>query len=276
MPDVFTWAAFITILGLITALYASVLADLAHEWWTVEASSYGMLVPLITGYIVHLRWGITMRAPANLDMRGLALTAFACLVFITGRLAAEFFLTRVSFIVMLAGLTWTFWGKARFRTLAFAFILLATMVPLPGLILNLIAAPLQLFASTIATDLSQAMGVSVFRDGNIIQLAGTSLGVAEACSGLNSLSALIVASLLLGFLEDAKVLGRVLLVVISIPTAIAVNVIRVTGTALLADYKVEFAMGFYHLLSGWFVFVLGFGALWLLAKALFRFTGRNA
>jgi exosortase len=146
------------------------------------------------------------------------------------------------------------------------------MVPLPGIVYNTAAAPLQLFASSVATSVAQALGVSIYRDGNVIHLATTSLGVAEACSGLNSLSALVVGSLLLGFLEDASVLGRVLLLALSVPLAIAVNVLRVAGTAVLADYHMEFAMGFYHMLSGWLVFVLGFGLLWLTGKLVFRWT----
>jgi exosortase/archaeosortase family protein len=80
---------------------------------------------------------------------------------------------------------------------------------------------------------------------------------------------------LLGFLEEASVVGRVILLLISVPLAIAVNVVRVSGTAVLADYRMEFAMGFYHTLSGWLVFVLGFGLLWLAAKLIFRWTGTN-
>jgi exosortase len=143
-------------------------------------------------------------------------------------------------------------------------------VPLPMIVYNSLAAPLQLFASEIATQLAQMLGVSVYRDGNIIHLAHTSLGVVEACSGLNSLSALIVASLLLGYLFCSRFLSRLLLVLISAPLAIAVNILRVTGTAVLADYNYEFAMGFYHSFSGWLVFVAGFGVLYLFAKAANR------
>src|SRR5262249_55159711 len=133
-----------------------------------------------------------------------------------------------------------------------------------------------LFASRIATDLSQAIGLSVYRDGNIIQLANTSLGVEEACSGLHSLSALMVASLLLGFVERGSVISRILLFILSVPLAIAVNVVRVTGTAILADYRLELAEGFYHSFSGWLVFVMGLGALWAVGKLLFRFSPQNA
>jgi exosortase len=96
--------------------------------------------------------------------------------------------------------------------------------------------------------------------------------VAEACSGLQSLCALLVAALLLGFLENASTVGRSLLFVLAVPLAIMVNVLRVTGTAILADYRLEFAMGFYHSFSGWLVFVMGFGCLWLIGKAVFRWT----
>jgi len=270
--DLWAWIKIGAIIAIVVALYYEVLPDLAVEWWTVDASSYGMLVPPITLYIVYLRKHVTLSIPAQSDLRGLWLVLLGCLIFLGGKLAAEFFLARVSFVILLAGLTWTFWGIRRTRTLAFSFILLATMVPLPGIVYNTAAAPLQLFASSVATNLAQAVGISIYRDGNVIHLANTSLGVAEACSGLNSLSALVVGSLLLGFLEDASILGRVILFLLSVPLAIAVNVVRVTGTAILADYHLEFAMGFYHLLSGWLVFVLGFVLLWLSGKLVFRWT----
>ncbi|HTP31882.1 MAG TPA: exosortase/archaeosortase family protein [Candidatus Acidoferrales bacterium] len=266
------WIGAAAMIGLIAALYIAIMADLAVEWWTVDASSYGMLVVPITLYIIYLRRHLVLAAPAMPDARGLWLTSFACLILLGGKLSAEFFLARISLVVLLAGLVWTFWGFARFKTLTFPFILLGTMVPLPGIVYNTMAAPLQLFASGVATSLAQSLGVSIYRDGNIIHLATVSLGVAEACSGLNSLSALVVASLLLGFLENATILGRVLLFLISVPLAIAVNVLRVTGTAVLADYHLEFAMGFYHMLSGWLVFVLGFGLLWLIGKVIVRYT----
>ncbi len=261
--------------GLVGALYAGVILDLASEWWNESASSYGMLVPPIALYIAYLRREITFAIPAQPDLRGLGLISLACLVFLVGKLAGEFFLARVSIVLLLAGLAWTFWGFARFKTLFFPLVLLGTMVPLPAIVYNAVAAPLQLFASSVATDLAQTLGVSIYRDGNVIHLANTSLGVAEACSGLQSLPAMVVASLLLGFLEDAPVLGRILLIMLSIPLAIAVNVLRVTGTALLADYRLEFALGFYHSFSGWLVFVLGFGTLWLIGKLLFRWTRTN-
>ena len=266
------WLQVAALAAIVAALYWTILPDLAVEWWTEETSSYGMLVPPLALYIAFQRRRVTQSFPAQPDPRGIWLIGAACTLFLVGGLAAEFFLSRISFVLLLAGLCWTFWGWARFRTLLFPFVLLATMVPLPAIVFTAIASPLQLFASTMATNCAQWLGVSIYRDGNIIYLANTSLGVAEACSGLSSLSSLVVASLLLGFLENLTIPARILLFVLSIPLAILVNVVRVTGTALLADYEPSFAMGFYHLFSGWLVFVVGFGMLWLLAKVIFHWT----
>src|SRR5262249_1965040 len=154
----------LAIVGLISALYAAILIDLAVEWWTVDASSYGMLIPFFCLYIIYMRREKLLAIPVQMDLRGLWLTAVACTVLLGGRLSAEFFLARVSFVFLMGGLTWTFWGPARFRTLAFPFVLLATMVPLPSIVYNTLAAPLQLFASGVATDVAQAFGVSIYRD----------------------------------------------------------------------------------------------------------------
>ena len=264
------------VLTLIAILFGVVLADMAKDWWTEPALSQGLLLPPMALYIAWLYRRQTLSIPAVPEYRGLWVSFGACLMFLMGKLASEFFLMRFSFVVLLAGLICTFWGFRRLRALAFPMLLLATMVPLPTLIYNSLAAPLQLLASDLATRTAQSLGVSAFRDGNVIILAGTSLGVAEACSGLNSLSALIVGSVLLGFLLCSRVITRFALFLLAIPLAIVINIIRVAGTAIMADYNQEFAEGFYHSFSGWLVFVAGFGALYLSARILHALLDRQA
>src|ERR1035437_2414244 len=254
--------------ALILALYGWTLADLANDWWTDPTLSQGLLIPPLALYIAWLRRQITFSHPSAPEWRGLLMSGAACGLFILGKLAAEFFLSRISFVILLAGLVWTFWGLPRLKTLAFPFLLLATMVPLPAIVDSAVAAPMQLFASDVATNVSQFLGVSVYRDGNIIYLAHVSLGVERACSGLSSLSALLVGSVLLGFLQCSRPVTRILLFASSIPISIGVNALRVSGTAVLADYDEKFAMGFYHSFSGWLVFLLGFGSLYLFCMLL--------
>ena len=263
----------------LVALYFAVLQDLAAEWLAESSASHGLLIPPLVIYLVWLRRRSILEQPAQPTGKGLWAIAFGCLMFLVGRLGAEFFLSRISFVIVVTGLIWTFWGPARLKKFGFPLVLLATMVPLPVLVWNALASPLQLFASDMATTLAQALGVAIYRDGNIIHLANISLGVAEACSGLHSLSALMIASLLLGFLMLASIWLRAVLFAISIPMAIALNVARITGTAVMADYWQDIAFGFYHSFSGWLIFVSSLFMLFLVHKLLklgFRTSGAAA
>jgi exosortase len=262
------WLQVFTLIALIGVLYGQVLVDLAGDWWTEPSFSQGLLIPPLALYLAWTRRSLTLAQPLRPDNRGLWLIGFSCLLFLLGKLSAEFFFPRISFVLLIAGLAWTFWGYERFRTLYFPLVLLATMVPLPTLVYNAVSTPLQLFASDVSTSLAQLLGVAVYRDGNIIHLANISLGVEEACSGLNSLSALMVVSLLIGFLICPLLSVRVLLFALSIPLSIAVNILRVTGTAIIADYHEQFALGFYHSFTGWLVFIGGFAILYSMARGL--------
>jgi exosortase len=252
---------------LILLIYSRTLVGLFDDWWNEPSLSQGLLIPPFALYFAWLDRKGMLALPTAPSVRGLWVVLGGCFVYLTGKLAAEFFLQRISLMIVLAGLIWTWWGKARLTRLTFPLILLATMIPLPAIIYNTVTAPLQLFASDVAARIAQFCNVSVFRDGNIIQLAHISLGVDEACSGLNSFSALMMAGVLLGRFVCDRFPARVLLVLLSAPLSIAVNVLRVAGTAILADYNEQFALGFYHAFAGWLVFVVGFFAFLGIAKA---------
>ena len=262
--------------ALILALYGDVLIKLANDWLSDPVSSQGLLIPPLALYMAWLRRNATLSLPLLPDWRGVLLTGAACMLFVCGKLAAEFFVSRISFVILLAGVIWTFWGAPRLKTLTFPLLLLATMIPLPAIVDSALAAPLQLLASDAATNAAQFLGVSIYRDGNIIHLAHTSLGVERACSGLSSLSSLVLLSVMLGFLQCSRPVTRILLFASSIPIAIGVNALRVTATAVLADYDEKFAMGFYHSFTGWLVFLPGLRiALPVLSTAL-RAAGAKA
>lgn len=256
--------------GLAGALYYEVLGDLIRDWLRDPALSHGLLIPPAALYVAGSRRSEVLSAAPRQETRGLPLVALGCMMLLAGKLAAEMFLARVSFLVLIAGMLWTFWGSARLRALALPLLLLATAIPLPGLVYGSLTGPLQLFASSAATAAVRVFGVAVHREGNVIQLANVSLGVEEACNGLNALSALVVAALLLASLVCSRLRARLVLLALAPPLAIAVNVVRVAGTALLSDRNHEAAMGFYHLFSGWLVFLCGFAALYLAALAIHK------
>jgi exosortase len=262
------WAPVVVLGGLLIALYADVVPSMLVRWWEDEGYSHGFLVVPLAGWLAWRQRAALAGAPAERDNRGLILVCLAAASYVIGKLGAEFFLTRMSLVFMLAGLIWTFRGWGWLKRLAFPLLLLASTVPLPVLVYNRLAGPLQLVASAASTELAQALGISVYRDGNIIHLATTTLGVAEACSGLRSISSLAVAALLLCYLELRRPLTRVTLVLMALPIAVLFNVIRVAGTAMLSERDPLMGTGFYHGFSGWLIFLCGFGLLWLAGRTL--------
>jgi exosortase len=259
---------------LLCLIYWQSVIRLVSDWLNDSGASFGILIPPLALYVAWLLKARTLAKPVRESNIGIGAVAAGLMMFVAGQLGAEFFVTRVSLVVVLAGLVWTFQGWERLKTQTFPFILLLTAIPLPALVYTPVAIPLQLFASNVATRIIQSLGYTVYRDGNIIELPNISLGVAEACSGLSSLSSLIVAALLVGFLQCRRGITKVLLLVLAIPLAIGVNVLRIAGTALMAVHHEELALGFYHSFAGWLMFVVSFllliGISWVLQFSLER------
>ncbi len=271
------WLGAAFLLTLIAALYTGVLKDLAYLCWRDEQLSQGLLMPPLALYVAWTRRDQLLAHPATSDNRGLLVVALACLMFLTGKLGAEVFLPRMSFIVLIAGLIWTFWGRKRLRILALPLLLIATSIPIPALIYNSISLPLKLLSSTAATKIAQAAGTVIYQDGNVLEIPGMSLGVEDACNGIAALSSLIASALLLGvFLNGQRRWVRLLLVLLAIPIALAVNVIRIAMTAILAESHPRIASGFYHSFSGWLVYLFGLLALFAAASIFNRLPSRPA
>src|SRR5581483_8883832 len=193
-------------------LYWRTVRDFGVEAWTDPHSSQGLLIPPICAFLAWTRREETLSAPAVHDPRGLWLLGLGCLILLTGIVGAEAFLARISGVLVLTALILAFWGAKRLTSLAFPLILLATAIPLPALVQNALSGRLQLLSSLLSADLAGLLGLSVFREGNILNLSGITLGVFEACSGLNSLLAMTAGSMLVGLVESLTVRARVLLV----------------------------------------------------------------
>lgn len=264
------WKCFsLSLVGVpIVLLYAPVVTGLVATWWNDPGASHGFLIPPLTFYGVWNSKASIFGTPALPDQRGLWVVLLGCLVFLAGKLGSGDFLCRVSLLILAAGLIWTFWGRGRLRVLLFSLLLLCTMIPPPTLVYSSVSGPLQLLASNLSATLAQSLGVTVYREGNQIYLAQIRLGVAEACSGLHSLAAMIIAALLLGSIYCQRWYKRAALLALSVPTVIGANVLRITLTAVIADHHPQLAMGLYHSFSGWLVFLIGFGVLLLCAWGL--------
>jgi len=263
------WAKTCLLVILVGWLYYHILIRLAYDWWTDPNASHGILVPVFSAWVA---WHIH-RKPAWSGSRpswsGLVVIAMALGILVVGELGAEFFLSRASLVFLLAGLIVYFLGWRHFRALLFPWAFLFFMIPIPAIIFNQIAFPLQFLAARLASSLLVLFGVPVLREGNVLQLPTTSLEVAEACSGIRSLMSLGALAIIYGYFLETNNLRRVLLALAAVPIAVAANGIRVMGTGLLGYYwDPEKAEGFFHTFSGWVIFVVSIALLFAFHAAL--------
>jgi len=196
----------------------------------------------------------------------------ALFVLILGVMGAELFLSRVSLLLLIAGLVVFFLGWNYFRAVLFPWAFLILMIPIPAIVFNQITFPLQLLASKVAATVLPLLGVPVLREGNVINLPAMALEVAEACSGIRSLLSLTTLAIIYGYLAEPRNSIRVWLALASLPIAVAANSFRIVGTGLLVQYwDPEKAEGFFHLFSGWLIFVISLLMLFLFHRVIHLF-----
>lgn len=249
--------------ALLLLCYAPVLYHLGAQWYSDEDMGHGFFVPLIAGYIIWRRRHEMAAIKPQTCYWGLALVLWSALQFMVGTLGANLFLARTAFLFSLTGAIWFLGGTRILKHLAFPLLLLLFMIPIPAIIYARITLPLQLFASSVAENILGLVGIPVLRNGNVLELANQKLSVVEACSGIRSLLALSFLSLVYAWFFDSKVWMRWVLLIATIPIAIAVNAARVSITGILWEYRPDLAQGFFHLLEGWVLFMI---ALFLLVS----------
>lgn len=248
--------------ALVGWLYHGVLPDLVLDWWNHGDNSHGFLVPLVSLYVVARRRDVLRGLPSRPSVLGGVLLAFGVLTLLAGGVGAVQYVERTSLIVVLAGLIAFNLGWAHLRVLAFPVLYLLLAIPPPNIIINAVAFPLQLLAARGAEQLLFLLHIPVLREGNIIELAHTTLEVAEACSGIRSLVSLLALALCVAYLFHRGWIARTVLTLSAVPIAVITNVARVAGTGVLAQYwGAQVAEGFYHGFSGWFLFMTGLALL---------------
>ena len=240
-------------------LYWPLLKALGVQWYVDTNYSHGFLVPVLSAYFAWERRARLGRITPQPSWWGVSVMLLGLLMLGIGQVGAELFLQRSSLVVVLAGLVLLMMGRETLTVLSFPIVFLLFMVPLPSIVVNAIAFPLQGFAAQTATVCLLALDIPVLREGNVITLAKTSLEVAEACSGIRSLLALLALGTVYAYFAENVMWKRWVIVALSVPVAIAANAFRVAGTGILAHYfGVEAAQGFYHDFSGWLIFASAF------------------
>ena len=271
----FAWGA--VLIGiLVMAVYYRVLIKLVIDWWQIPDFSQGFLVPIFAVYLVWAKRKTLASKKVAPTWSGVAVVALGLVVLLLGVYGAELFLSRISLVILLAGLVLSFGGWQLLKELRFPLLVLVLAIPIPAIIFNEITFPLQILASKLASALLRLFDVPVLREGNIIQLSAMKLEVAEACSGIRSLMSLVTLAIFYGYFLEKSPLRRTVLALASIPIAIAANAVRIFGTGLCVQYwDPDKAMGFFHEFSGWVIFLVSLGCLFIVHRAMGLFPARR-
>ena len=243
-------------------------AGLVQQWARDDNYSHGFLILPLSAYFAWQRRRALASAPQKPSIWGLGVIAFSFVLMAVGTMAAELFLARVSLVLLAAGCIAFLYGRQCLRILRVPVLFLLLMIPLPAIVFNQIAFPLQLFASRVGEVTMRAAGVPVLRDGNVLELETLRLEVAEACSGIRSLVSLLTLALVLGFVGGSSGPRIWLLALATVPIAVIANAGRVAGTGLAAHvWGPGVAEGFLHTTSGTLAFAVAVAALLALKGA---------
>ena len=278
--------------------YAIVLRKLGYDWWNDENYSHGLLIPFIIGYILWSQRERLAAAPMRPSVLwGGAAVVMALFALWAGTAGAELFMQRISLVLIIVGTVVYCWGFHLLRLVLVPLALLLLAIPIPTIIFNKVAFPLQLFASRCAVWSMTLFDIPVLRQGNVIELLPLGareikkLEVVEACSGIRSLMTLVTLAVVFayftnpgeddpkdghkpggmtrlksyGFWRSAVIIGS------AVPIAIFTNALRVSGTGVLAHYYgTEVADGFFHSFSGWVIYIVAFlmlfGVGWIMDR----------
>ena len=252
-------------------VYVDSLVFLFGYWIGSDDYSHGMFVPLISLFLI---WQARHRIAATgitPSWWGLAMVTTGLLLYGVGELTTLFVLQHLSLWMVLCGLMTALIGLRGARIISFPLGYLLTCIPLPTFLYAGLSSQLQLWSSALGVSFLQLVGITAFREGNVIDLGPVQLQVVEACSGIRYLLPLTSLALLCAYLFKDRMWKRVVLVLSSIPISILVNGFRIGMIGVLVEWNGQGAAeGFSHLFEGWVLFMASLGLLILEMWALGR------
>jgi exosortase D (VPLPA-CTERM-specific) len=265
-PSPQLWALFAVMLAAVIAAFSGTFEYLYVNWQR-EEYSHGFLVPLIS---LYLCWQLR-ELPFIGSWAGVVLTAAGLGLYFVGTLAAITTIDAYALVVVIAGLLLTVMGWQAFRWVAGPVAMLLLMNPIPAFLFNNLSSALQLVSSQIGVAVIRLFGISVFLEGNVIDLGTYKLQVVEACSGLRYLFPLLTLGVIVACMVNCRLWIRLVLVLSTMPITVLMNSFRIGMIGVLVDrFGIAQAEGFLHDFEGWVIFMACFalllGELWLLLR----------
>lgn len=268
------WAVFGLLL---VAGFAWTVYDLGRGLLAQDHLVFGLLITAAAFFLAWERRERIRQARFGSSPLGWVLIGFSVVAYLVGSRAAvvfpggmtSVFVRFLSLLSFLAGAGLVLLGREVMRPLWLPGILLLFAVPQSFLTASWLPLRLQTIATVLSHGTASLLGMEVMREGHELHTSSFSANVAEACSGIRSLTAIIPAALYLAGTGLKRPGPKLVLIVLAIPVAVVANSFRITTTLVLGTYVApEMAHGFFHNFAGLGIFILSLGCLFLCLSML--------
>lgn len=233
--------------AVLLAAFWPVVAGIYGSWFDERSyMEHGLLVVPAAAYMV---WAKREKLATVIPQRswwGIALIGWGALQAMLGELGQWVWVSRMAFMVSLVGCILLVYGSRMLKELVYPFCTLLLMIAPPNFVFERLTLRLQLLASQLGASALEALGFSVLREGNIIEMVGIKLSVEEACSGIRSLIAIIFLCVLYNYFFVEKKSMRIWILACAIPIAILGNTVRIVASGIAGQYNHAWVQGATH------------------------------
>jgi exosortase D (VPLPA-CTERM-specific) len=251
------------------------LSVLWDYWVDIPEYSHCLLIPPIAAFLIYQQKDRLETMVFSGSWWGVALLILGGALLVLGQLGTVFTIVQYAYLLSLYGLVLAFLGWPACRLIVVPLLILLFMVPLPSFLFANLSTTLQLLSSQAGVAIIRLFGISVFLEGNVIDLGSYKLQVADACSGLRYLFPLMTMGFLVAYFYKGATWKRLVLFLSSIPISVIMNSIRVGIIGVTVDnWGTAMAEGFLHEFQGWMIFMASV-ALMLGEVALLNRIGRR-
>ena len=266
-----SWLLILALSIVLIGIFYDGLAQMVKQWISSEEYGYGFLIPVISAYFIWQRKNELASVVAEGSWLGLVVTILGLGMFFLGELSTLYIIVQYAFVVVVTGVALSLLGWQRFKLVWVSFLILIFMIPLPGFIYKGLSAELQLISSQLGVAMIRLFNISVYLEGNIIDLGIFKLQVVEACSGLRYLFPLATLAFIAAYIYRGTVWRKVIIFLSSAPITVVMNSIRIGMIGILVEHWGRSAAeGFLHYFEGWVIFMICLlillGEMWLLNR----------
>lgn len=248
--------ALLTTLLLIGVNFFDGIRELLHLWSKKEEYSHAYLIPIISFLLAWQKKNQLALFPWRGSWLGFGVCVIGLAIFFAGSLSTIYAVIHYALIITLAGAVIGTTGLPSLRYLWPALIYLIFMVPLPQFLYQALSTTLQLWSSEIGVSVIRQFGISVFLEGNVIDLGSYKLQVVEACNGLRYLFPLLSFGFLCAYLYRGPFWHQVVILLSTIPITVFMNSFRIGVIGYTVDrWGQALAEGFLHDFEGWAIFM---------------------